>query len=60
MVLNKKNDGHVEYESGWLRRNGRNIVVAALAWELNAERRRSGFGGLVRELVAVHQLDHPD
>jgi len=53
-VVNTYNDGHVEYEWDWLRRNGRDL--AALAWELNAERRRLGFD----ELVEVHQLGHPE
>ena len=53
-VVNTYNDGHVEYEWDWLRRNDRDL--AALAWELNAERRRLGFG----ELVAVHQRGHPE
>jgi hypothetical protein len=53
-VANTYNDGHVEFEWDWLRRNDRDL--AALAWELDAELRRLGFGGL----VAVHQLGHPE
>ena len=53
-VVNTYNDGNVEYEWDWLRRNDRDL--AALAWELNVERRRLGFG----ELVAVYQLGRPD
>ena len=52
-VVNTYNNGNVEYEWDWLRRNHRDL--AALAWELDPERRRLGFGGL----VAVHQLGHP-
>ena len=47
-------DGHVECEWDWLRRNDRYLV--ALAWKLDAERQRMGFGGL----VAIHQLGHPE
>ena len=53
-VVNSYNDGHVEFEWDWLRTSGRDLAV--LAWELDAERQRLWFGGL----VAVHQLGHPE
>ena len=53
-VANIFNDGEWRFRRNWLRRNDRDMAM--LAWALDRERRKRGYG----ELAALHQLGHAE